>query len=254
MRSSPHSGFSAAIPIKSLEPRHVVAFRDARAQDAPKHVRNEMACLSAAMAYAVELGRVSANPCREVKRPRKRRRERLITNDEYLAVWKVASAPVRRAMSLAIRTLALPADVLAMGPREIVRLANGERILRFARGKTGIRVEVELVGEFADVIDEALAEKVVHPTFVHRRDGKPYTRDGIAAMFRRHCVEAKVADFGLRDLRAKGATDMFRAKIPIRTIQLLLGHASVQTTEIYLKEFIPQSVRPNETAIVASVK
>jgi integrase len=155
-------------------------------------------------------------------------------------------------MALAIRTLALPADVLAMGAREIVRLANGERILRFARGKTGIRVEVELVGEFATVIDEALAENVVHPTVVHRRDGKPYTRDGIAAMFRRHCVEAKVADFGLRDLRAKGATDMFRAKIPIGTIQLLLGHASVQTTEIYLKELIPQSVRPNETAIIGA--
>ena len=73
-------------------------------------------------------------------------------------------------------------------------------------------------------------------------------------MFRRHCVEAGVADFGLRDLRAKGATDMFREKIPIRTIQLLLGHASVQTTEIYLKELIPETVRPNETTIVGSRK
>lgn len=241
-------------PLKLLEPKHVAAFRDARAQDAPRHVRNEMACLSAAMAYAVEAGRVAANPCREVKRPRKQRRERLITHDEYLAVWKIASTPVRRAMALAVRTLALPADVLAMGPREIIKLSNGERILRFARGKTGIRVEVALVGELARVIDEALAEKVVHPTFVHRRDGKPYTRDGIAAMFRRHCVEAGVADFGLRDLRAKGATDMFREKIPIRTIQLLLGHASVQTTEIYLKELIPETVRPNETTIVGSRK
>ena len=50
------------------------------------------------------------------------------------------------------------------------------------------------------------------------------------------------------------ATDMFREKIPIRTIQLFLGHASVQTTEIYLKELIPETVRPNETTIVGSRK
>ena len=81
-------------------------------------------------------------------------------------------------------------------------------------------------------------------------------------MFRRYCIGTKkrphaerVADFGLRDLRAKGATDMFRSGIPIRQIQLLLGHKrSVRTTEIYLKDLIPETVRPNETVIVASVK
>jgi hypothetical protein len=29
-------------------------------------------------------------------------------------------------------------------------------------------------------------------------------------MFRRHCIAPKVSDFGLRDLRAKGATDEYR--------------------------------------------
>ena len=52
-------------------------------------------------------------------------------------------------------------------------------------------------------------------------------------MFRRYCIKASVSDFRLRDLRAKGATDMFRADPnAIRKIQLLLGHKSVQTTEI----------------------
>jgi hypothetical protein len=34
----------------------------------------------------------------------------------------------------------------------------------------------------------------------------------------------------------------------------VLGHASVQTTEIYSKELIPETVRPNETTIVGSRK
>lgn len=202
--------------IKALEPKHVAAFRDARAQDAPRHVRNEMACLSAAMAYAVESGHASSNPCREVKRPSKTRRERLITNEEYIAVYSGAGPAVRRAMSLAVRTLALPADILALGPRNILWRPNGERLLRFARGKTRVVVETEIVGELAKIID--------------------------------------VSDFGLRDLRAKGATDEYRAGRSIRALQHLLGHKSVRTTEIYLKELIPETVRPNERPMIAGSK
>ena len=162
------------------------------------------------MAYSVESGRASSNPCREVKRPRKTRRERLITNEEYLAVFAIAGAAVRRAMALAVR--------------------SGERVLRFSRGKTRVVVEIEIVGELAKIIDECLAATVVRSTFVHREDGQQYTTDGLTSMFRRHCVSAKVSDFGLRDLRAKGATDEYRAGRPIRELQHLLGHKSVRTT------------------------
>ena len=41
-------------PLAALEPKHVARFRDARAEAAPSHVRNEMACLSAALSFAVE--------------------------------------------------------------------------------------------------------------------------------------------------------------------------------------------------------
>jgi len=81
-------------------------------------------------------------------------------------------------------------------------------------------------------------------------------------MFRRYCVgtkdypvEPRYRDFGLRDLRAKGATDMYRAaRSSIHKIQVLLGHKSVQTTEIYLKGLVTEIVRPNEVPTVALVK
>ncbi len=234
-------------------------FRDARAQVAPSHVRNEMACLSAAMSYAVTSERIERNPCLDVGRPGRRRRLRLITDAEYLAVYASAERSVQLAMILAVRTLALPTDVLAMGPRNLVRLDDGRRVLRFARNKTGTLVEIETVGDLGRIIDEHLAADVVRPTFVFRRDGKPYTVEGIGAMFRRYCVGTKeklraqpIPDFGLRDLRAKGATDEYRNGRALRELQHLLGHRSQQTTEIYLKSIVPETVRPNERPIVAN--
>ena len=68
-------------------------------------------------------------------------------------------------------------------------------------------------------------------------------------------VDPQYPDFGLRDLRAKGATDMYRAdRGSIHKIQALLGHKSVQTTEIYLKGLVSEIVRPNEVPIIALVK
>ena len=67
--------------------------------------------------------------------------------------------------NLAVRTLALPADILALGPRNILWRPNGERILRFSRGKTRVVVEIEIVGELAKIIDECLAASVVRSTF-----------------------------------------------------------------------------------------
>jgi integrase len=156
-------------------------------------------------------------------------------------------------------TLGLPADILALGPHYIVHLDGGRRILPFKRGKTGAQVEIEVVGELARVVDELTpAGKIaqLRMTFVRREDGKPYTVDGIGAMFRRYCgkEKANVPDFGLRDLRAKGATDMYRAGTPIRHLQHLLGHASEQTTRIYIKQFLPEVVRPNERPIVAAAE
>ncbi len=151
--------------------------------------------------------------------------------------------------------------VLKMGPRNLIKIGE-QYTLRFRRGKTNVQRELEVVAELATALQPFIDERSLHPTFVRREDGKPYTVDGIGAMFRRYCVGTKerpvdpiVADFGLRDLRAKGATVMFRENPNnIRKIQLLLGHKSVQTTEIYLKGLLTEVVRPNEVPIIASVK
>ena len=45
-----------------------------------------------------------------------------------------------------------------------------------------------------------------------------------------------------RKICAKGATDEYRTGRPLRELQHLLGHKSVKTTEIYLKELVASVV------------
>ena len=69
-------------------------------------------------------------------------------------------------------------------------------------------------GELEKLINECLAEAVVHQTFVHRDDGKRYTYDGISCMFRRYVKKCGLKHFGFYDLKGKAATDMYHAGVP----------------------------------------
>jgi site-specific recombinase XerD len=55
-------------------------------------------------------------------------------------------------------------------------------------------------------------------------------------MLNRYQKIGGIESFGLQDLKAKGATDMYKAGVPIEIICELLGHSSVTTTEIYIKQ------------------
>lgn len=81
---------------------------------------------------------------------------------------------------------------------------------------------------------------------------KKYTYSGIAAMFRRYVKKSGLADFGLYDIKAKGATDMYQASVPLERVPHLLGHDRVTTTQIYTKFRLPNVTMPNMRQIPAA--
>ncbi|CAN7692201.1 tyrosine-type recombinase/integrase [Duganella sp. LjRoot269] len=236
------------IPYSQLKPHHVATYRDERGQDAPVRANREKALLSHVYTKAMEKGMVDFNPCKGVKRNAEKRRERMIEDREFQAVYACAEPSVQRMMTLIYRTCQRPEDLIKAGPASIKRIEHEGReirVLRIQQGKTGKTVDIILAGDLEKLVDEHLSAKTVWPTFVHTRVGKKYTYSGLVAMFGRYVRKEKLTDFGMYDLKGKGATDMFRSGTPIERIQHLLGHESVTTTEIYIKARLPDVSMPN---------
>ncbi len=138
--------------------------------------------------------------------------------------------------------------VLSDGRRFIDKRYLGVRIGRRVGAVTQEQGEERLDIEIARVQCDLARKARARPTFTD------CAARYVAQSRGERSIAAKVSDFGLCDLRAKGATDEYRAGRPIRELQNLLGHKSVRTTEIYLKELIPETVRPNERPMIAGSK
>lgn len=259
-----------------ITPQMVQAYLDMNAKlDPPRPVpaNRERAFLSSCLSWMIREGKVPGlvvNPCMRasgVKRNRESKRERYVTHEEYRAVYEAGNRTVRLAMELVYRTLQRPeVDVLAWTPANI-RSKDGGKVLRFVQSKTGRPIDIALVGALGALVADAIGpvpqlhQPLLHTQRPDRRRKKPagvaYTYDGLMAMVKQ--AQAKVREqhtktggplatmhsFGLRDLKGKGATDMWLNGTPIEQIQLLCGHADKATTEKYIKARWTTTAQPN---------
>ena len=68
--------------------------------------------------------------------------------------------------------------------------------------------------------------------FVNRR-GERLTRQGIWLILKNYAREAGIEDVTPHTLRHSFATHMLRGRAPLRSVQELMGHANISTTQIY---------------------
>jgi integrase len=256
--------FAAPMTPEDVTPNHVKRFLEigALAKRAVQANR-EKACFSSFMSWLITTGEVPGlvtNPCLRgsgVKRNAEKKRERYVTHGEYRDVWEVASTAERTLMELTYRTLQRPeSDIILWDTTHLVR-DGGRTRLDFIQHKTGRQHRIALspaLEQLLQVPDGKVRQ--LRAPLVARRDGRHYTYTGLLSMLnasikvanerRKARGIAPMAPFGYRDLKGKGATDMyFIDKIPIEQIQQLLGHASKTTTEIYIKQRWRETAEPN---------
>jgi len=246
--------FSPPLTPLDLDPDMVQDFLDTMAElGRPVPANREKAALSSCISWLIRTGKVpglKVNPCLRasgIKRNPEAKRDRYVTHEEYRAVWAVAQTSVKLMMELTYRTLQRPESDIITWTTGVLLTEDGQRKLHFRQGKTGKWMKVLLTAELDALIRQGLGIITkLHQPIVRTRVGEAYSYDGLSAMLKRSIgkVNAQrkklgllpIPSFGFRDLKGKGATDMWLAGIPIEQIQQLCGHEDKTTTEIYVKQ------------------
>ena len=259
--------FAPPITPLDLTPDMVQDFLDTNAQlGRPVPANREKATLSSCMGWLIRTGKVpglKVNPCLRasgIQRNAESKRDRYVTHDEYRDVYLQAPGSVRLMMELTYRTLQRPESDIIHWTTEVLLTEAGQRKLHFKQGKTGKAMKIGIAPELDAQIRSSLGDvPQLRQPIIRTRDGRPYTYDGLSAMLKRAIVKANkvrvkadyaaVPSFGFRDLKGKGATDMWQSGVPIEQIQLLCGHEDKATTEIYCKQRWRETAQANQVVM-----
>lgn len=132
-------------------------------------------------------------------------------------------------------------DVLDMRFDQIRAKADGVRYLEVTRKKTaGAPLRLPIGQDLGALIDASRHDGRNSAYIVHTEKGARMTYANVQSQWQRYRKlwreRGEPLDFTLHDLRAKVATDMLNAGAEPREVQALLGHKSLATTEIYIRQ------------------
>jgi integrase len=259
--------FAPPMTPRDLTPDMVQDFLDdSAAAGRGKRGNMDKAALSSAISWMIRKGKVPGlviNPCLRasgVKRNPGKPRDLYVETDWYREVHALAPASVRLMMELTYRTLQRPESDIILWTTKVLATERGRRVLKFRQNKTGKDLTVVLDSDLDAQVRAQLGTVVgLEQHLIHTRDGKPYGYDGLSAMLRRYIKKANarrkaegrplMLSWGFRDLKGKGATDMWQAGVPIEEIQHLCGHDDKATTEIYVKQRWSVAAEPNRVVM-----
>lgn len=231
--------------VADVLPNHIVGFLEAlqkRALSARSRAR-ALAALRGLFAYLQREGVLVRDPSRLIRRPRLGQRlPRSISRGEVGELLKAGAID-----PLAQRNLAMIELLYATGLRvsEIVSLqlrqVNLEAGYLTVVGK-GRKERAVPIGTYArdralsylrEARPQILAGRLSPYVFVTRA-ARPMTRQSFWKLLRRHVLKSGVrAAVSPHTLRHAFATHLVEGGADLRSVQLMLGHADISTTEVY---------------------
>lgn len=195
-----HLGGNARLAADALRPFHVVEWADAQADWSPTTRRGAIIAVQRAYNWAEEIGHLTANPIRKIKKPQARRRESLITPEEFQDIlgrypagdtfrdllefaWETGVRP-QEACRVEARHVSLPRHLAAFPPAE-------------AKGKKRWRV-IHMTARAEEIIARLIAAYPEGPLF-RNEDGTPWNRYSV------HCRFSRLKErLGMEALRQAG--------------------------------------------------
>jgi integrase len=222
---------------EKVNPQHVFQFMDHH-KSTPNMANRMRSVLKMAFDYAVRSGECQSNPAVSVPRFKEAKRDRYITDKEYMGIYNAGSPTLRSIMDMAYLTAQRIGDILSIRLSDIT--ADG---VLFRQEKTGKRLMVRSTPELSEAVSraKALHGRKITPTYLlGQRNGKVRKYSGVKGLFQRAALKAGVVDVTLHDIRAKSITDAKRQGLDP---QALAGHTTEAQTVRY--------IRDRETAVVS---
>lgn len=218
--------FGSAI-AEELRPKDFGPFLDVKVGKINR-VR-QLAVLSSAFTQAVSFWYVLPhNVLRDVKRPKSKPRDRLISDEEFYGFKATLNPRIQLGMMLALLTGQRQGDILNFRWADIRDMA-----LNVCQSKTGKRIAIEISTDLESVLDECWRLNnggcVGNPFVLPTRSGKQYTGEGFRACWQRAMrkwMRRGNENFHFHDIRALAATRCATPEIAMR----LLGHSNISMT------------------------
>lgn len=180
--------------------------------------------------YALEEELVDTNPVIGIERLTERKRDRLISRQEYDAIYACAGPRLQVLMDLWYLTGQRVTDVLNIRRADLV-----DDGIRFRQQKTDAKLIVRWTPELRVVVKRAgeLHGNVKAITLLHNRRGKAPDYSTVKLQWDKARKAAGVEDVQLRDLRAmSGTATRQQGNDPTA----LLGHKNKAMTDRYLRD------------------
>jgi integrase len=174
--------------IAGLKPFHVTRWLDTRDGWGPSSRRGAITTAKRAFTWAIEEGYIDHSPIAKIRKPKRRRRETILTDGQrQLIIEEASDESFRDLVTLIQETGVRPQEVRTVAARH-VDLKNGLWIFPPEEHKTGEKTEqprIVYLNGTALAITARLVE--THPTgpICRNAHGKPWTRNAIRLRFRR---------------------------------------------------------------------
>ncbi|MDB4476986.1 tyrosine recombinase XerC [Rhodopirellula sp.] len=232
----------------SLSPQELRAFQAAlqEAGYARTTIARKLASLRSFYRFAIRQGIATENPAKPLRNPRQQRKLPLVLSTAEIG--RLLSAPPANEVA-GLRDRAILETMYSAGLRvsELVALRDGdldesEQIIR-VRGK-GRKERISPLGSYAiKAIKRYRSKRTRHPqteslgrkasVFVNRF-GRILTTRSVGRMLEKHIATAGLdSRISPHSLRHSFATHLLDRGADIRSVQELLGHKSLATTQIY---------------------
>jgi integrase len=212
-----------------VKPKHAAAIKKALARK-PNMCNRVLSFARQVWDYGLEQWpSVEQNPFAGIRRHKERKRDRLITRDEYERIYAQAGERLQIIMDLLIRTGQRITAVLRIRRSDLT-----EQGIRFDKHKTDGKGFVAWTPELFEIRDRALAlhGKVERLTLLFNKKNKAPDYRSVKDQWDVACKAAGVTDAHIHDLRAVAGT---MAEEQGLNPQALLMHVSPQNTQRYLR-------------------